>query len=204
MPDSQLLAPWEYEGKMPQVTVAGDVLFQGEVVRFELLWETEPNEHTEREVRNANRLVFRRGDDDGSWTIPLYKGRLQAKNVMARLIWGLEHDEGVRDFWFGVERARISPNGIGQWGYDMISSHGAYFSLGRRISKMTSSRTHAWLEELLSRYSSALYFTRAFWKGDSGEQWRQAYGFDSSEAINAAHDEMRGLCRCVLHSDRDL
>lgn len=191
----EILAPWEFnQSAPPRLILSGELLFEERACRFALL--DEPSE--------ATRLVFRLGEDDGSWTATGWGWPSATHDyVEQRVLKALQNEACVRSFPLGSSREllRVAPNGIGFWrGYHQP----AYFGLGRRISNMKSSQTRNWLETLLARPSSDVAFARWFSQLNSNECRQLLFGFQTLEEWRVAEAQLIRLCCCVLQTEAAL
>ena len=196
MADSQLLAPWEYTGEMPQVVEAGELVHKGRCLQFELL----------QDQPSTNRLIFRDGDDDGSWTLlHTLDSHLPLDKSLAHLRTALKEGDFLRNFWIDFDQVQIFCNGVGFWGYhDSLQQHRTDFLLGRRITQLTSSSLYHWLLSLLARPTSDAAFARRFSHCDDTQKWVRAFGLATEDQLKIARGQLHFLCSCVLYSDTAL
>lgn len=196
MDDSQLLAPWEYEGEVPQIIEAGELLYKGRLVQYELL----------RGDRTLDQIVFRPEGEEGSWSMPWLTQRMVRGRTRAYVVHRLKRGDFVRQFRFDEERMRISPCGVGYWHSDPpgVPSDSWGFCLGKCIAGQTSSQTYDWVARLLARPASDVSFARRFYRASESKKWMQLWGLNNEEELSTVHAQLEDLCVRVLYAHADL
>ncbi|BCM91214.1 hypothetical protein IAD21_03078 [Abditibacteriota bacterium] len=195
MAESQLLAKWEYVGERHEVLCEGETSFEGAPLRFELLG---PN--------SQRRLIFRQGNDDGSWTThpappslsppdARYEGETAQKS--------LKRGSFRRYFYLSNKAVQLLPNGAGYWsGFDLPDRYP--FSIDQPIFGMASSQARDRLLGLVNDSSSDAYFALRFSRSTTYQQRQIIHGFDRVEDLTQAQTQMNRLCRLILSLDVQL